>query len=82
MSRFARMRCPDQDAEKAADLMAEKGKAKSIASQRVPNMTATSADVGGTVDSHMSPVTAPKTNVAIGLAGSVMKATIATARIK
>ena len=34
-----------------------------MASQRVPNITATSAEVGGTVDSHSRPVTAPKTSV-------------------
>ena len=49
-----------------------------MVSQRVPNMTATSAEVGGTVDSHSRPITAPKISVATGLAGSVMKTTIAS----
>ena len=31
----------------------------SIASQRVPNITATRPEVGGTDDSHSRPVTAP-----------------------
>jgi hypothetical protein len=53
-----------------------------MASQRVPNMRATSPDVGGTVESHRSPVTAPNVMAAAGLAGKVMKATTASARQK
>src|SRR5262249_57774262 len=42
----------------------KKAKPKSIASQPVPNIIATQADVGGTVDNHMRPATAPKAKVA------------------
>jgi hypothetical protein len=45
-------------------------------------MMATRPDVGGTVDSHRSPVTAPNINAEAGLAGNVMNATTASARPK
>ena len=48
----------------------------------MPNITATRPEVGGTVESQSSPVTAPKISVAAGVAGSMMKTTIASARAK
>ena len=46
----------EPDAEETADLMADKGKADtSVANQRVPNISATSAEVGGTVESQVKP---------------------------
>ena len=53
-----------------------------MASQRVPNMTATSPEVGGMVDSQSSPVTAPKISVATVLGGNKMNTAIAMAREK
>src|SRR5262245_11556779 len=57
-------------------------KPNSIASHLVPNISATRPEVGGIVDSHRSPVTAPKTIAAAGLAGNVINATTASARPK
>ena len=53
-----------------------------MVSQRVPNMIATSAEVGGMVDSQSRPMTAPKISVAAGLGGSRMKTRIASERLK
>jgi hypothetical protein len=53
-----------------------------MVSQRVPNISATRPEVGGTVDSHNSPVTAPKISVETVVAGSTMKATMESARAK
>ena len=46
----------EPDAEEAADLVAEEREARSVASQRVPNMTAMMPLVGGTVESHIRPI--------------------------
>ena len=54
----------------------------SVANQRVPNIIATSADVGGTVDSQVSPVTTPKAIAENVVIGNEMKATIDSARVK
>ena len=72
----------EPDAEEAADLMADEGEAISVANQRVPNISATSAEVGGTVESQVRPVTAPKTIAEKGVIGNEMKATIDSARRK
>jgi hypothetical protein len=50
----------------------KKAKPNSMASQRVPNISATSPDVGGTVDSQSRPSTAPKITVVTALGGSMM----------
>src|SRR6266700_2532257 len=57
-------------------------KPNSMASQRVPNISATSAEVGGTVESHSRPIAAPKASVAGVLGGSTTNATIASARVR
>ena len=46
----------------------------------MPNISITSEEVGGTVESQSSPVTAPKATAKPALAGKVMKATTASAR--
>ena len=51
-----------------------------MASQRVPNITTMSPDVGGTVDSQNKPSTAPKTRVTTVLGGSIMYRRMAIAR--
>ncbi len=38
--------------------------------------------VGGTVESHNSPITAPNTTAEVGVTGSVMNATTASERAK
>jgi hypothetical protein len=48
----------------------------------VPNIRATSPEVGGTVDSHIRTVTAPNAIAAGGLAGKVMNPTTVSARPK
>ena len=53
-----------------------------MVSQRLPNMIATSAEVGGMVDSQSRPMTAPKISVTAGLGGSRMKTRIASERLK
>ena len=53
-----------------------------MVSQRVPNISATSPEVGGTVESQSSPVTAPNTSVEAVLGGSMIRPTIADARPK
>src|ERR1700675_794210 len=52
----------------------------SVANQRVPNIKATSADVGGTVESQVRPVEAPKMIAENVVIGNEMKATIDIAR--
>ena len=61
---------PSQTPRKPPTWWLKKAKPNSIVSQRVPNITATRPDVGGTVESHSSPVTAPKISVVAGVAGS------------
>ena len=73
---------PNHTPRKPPTWWLKKAKPNSMASQRVPNITATSAEVGGTVDSQSSPVTAPNVSAESGLMGSVMNATIARARMK
>ena len=46
----------------------------------VPNISMTSEEVGGTVESQNRPMTMPKVIAVVGLGGSRMKAAIATAR--
>ena len=46
----------EPDAEERADLVQRKTKPNSIPTWRVPNMTATSPEVGGTVESHSRPM--------------------------
>ena len=53
-----------------------------MASQRVPNITATRPEVGGTVDSQVRPVTTPKARVVVVLGGRVMKIAIEIARTR
>ena len=60
--------------------MADEGKSNSVANQRVPNIRATSAEVGGTVDSQVRPVAAPNTIAEKVVIGNEMKATIDIAR--
>ena len=57
----------EQDAEEAADLVAEEGKADEHGQPAGPNITATSALVGGTVESHSKPMAAPKTSEVTGV---------------
>src|SRR3981081_3197270 len=54
----------------------------SVANQRVPNISATSAEVGGTVESQVRPVAAPNTIAENVVIGNEMKATIDSARAK
>src|SRR5262245_50648441 len=61
-----------QQAKKPHNLMPEEGKPNSLGAPPVPNKTENKADVGGTVDSHSRPMTAPKTRVATVLGGSRM----------
>jgi hypothetical protein len=53
-----------------------------MASQRVPNISATRPDVGGTVESHISPVITPKASAEAVVIGSVMNNAIESARVK
>src|SRR5215216_1234657 len=73
---------PSNTPKKPPTWWLKKAKPNSMASQRVPNISATSEEVGGTVESHRSPVTAPNTTAEAKLAGSVMKAIAASARAK
>src|SRR6266436_7079440 len=52
----------------------------SVENQRVPNIRATSADVGGTVESQVRPVAAPNTIAENVVIGNEMNATIDIAR--
>src|SRR5215472_9628686 len=60
----------------------KKAKPASVASQRVPNIKAMMPLVGGTVESHIKPIVAPKIRQLTGVTGNEMNATIATARMK
>ena len=51
-----------------------------MANQRVPNISATSAEVGGTVESQVRPVAAPNTMAENVVTGNEMKTTIDNAR--
>src|SRR5215213_10186212 len=73
---------PSQTPRKPPTWWLKKAKPNSMVSQRVPNISATSPEVGGTVDSHNSPVTAPKIKVVVVVAGNTMKASIESARAK
>ena len=46
-----------------------------MVSQRLPNMIATSAEVGGMVDSQSRPMIAPKISVMAGLGGVLFERT-------
>jgi hypothetical protein len=48
----------------------------------VPNISATSAEVGGTLESQVSPEIAPNRMAVVGVIGKEMKATVASARMK
>src|SRR5262249_44270778 len=52
-------RPPSHTPRKPPTWWLKNGKPNNVVSHRVPNISATSAEVGGTVDSHSSPVTAP-----------------------
>ena len=73
---------PSQTPRKPPTWWLKNAKPASIVSQRVPNISATSALVGGTVDSHSNPITAPKITALAGLAGIAMKIAIAIERRK
>lgn len=60
----------------------KKAMPSSMVNQRDPNIIPTSADVGGTVESHSRPITAPNTSVTDGPGGGRMKARIASERLK
>ncbi len=51
---------PSQTPMKLPTWWLKKAKPNSIASQRVPNISAIRPEVGGTVESQVSPVTTPK----------------------
>ena len=57
-------------------------KPNSVAMKRVPNISATSAEVSGTVESHSTPIAAPNRSALAGDIGASTKAVIATARRK
>ncbi len=52
---------PSQTPKKPPTWWLKNAAPTSIVSQRVPNMSATSDEVGGTVESQRMPITAPKT---------------------
>ncbi len=52
---------------------------KSVPRYLVPNITATSPEVSGTVESHRTPIAAAKTSTTAGVGGSVMKTAMTTA---
>src|SRR6202045_2869151 len=60
----------------------KKAKPYSVASQRVPNISATRLEVGGTVDSQVRPVTMPNAIAEKVVIGNEMNATIDSARTK
>ena len=55
---------------------------ESIASQRVPNITTIMPLVGGTVESHIKPMTAPNMIQVNAVIGNMMKAKIAAAEVE
>src|SRR6202140_5998170 len=59
-----------------------KAKPYSVANQRVPNIMATSAEVGGTVDSQVRPVMAPNMIAEKVVIGNEMKGRIDSPRVK
>src|SRR5512134_508401 len=69
-------RPPSHTPRKPPTWWLKKAKPASMVSQRVPNISATSPEVGGTVDSHNKPVTAPKISVEVVVAGNKIKATM------
>src|SRR5665213_1674091 len=58
----------------------KKAKPNKVAIQRVPNINATSADVGGTVESHSRPMAPPKTMAEVAVTGSEMNTITASER--
>src|SRR5262245_20909928 len=58
----------------------KKAKPNSVAIHRVPNISATRPDVGGTVESQSRPMDAPKTIAETDVTGSVMKTATASER--
>src|SRR5262249_52453720 len=79
---YSNAKLPSSTPRKPPTWWLKNAKPNSMASQRVPNITATRPEVGGTVESQRKPVTAPNTSAEPVLAGSVTKATIASARPK
>jgi len=53
-----------------------------MANQRVPNISTTSPEVGGTVDSQLSPIATPNNSAEVVLSGTQMNTAIAAARVK
>ena len=72
----------EPDTEERADLMRQETTPPSMPRWRVPNMTATSELVGGTVDSHSRPITMAKTTALVGVCGKSRKAVTATERAR
>src|SRR5674476_588057 len=71
---------PSQTPRKPPTWWLKKAKPNSVAIQRVPNISATSAEVGGTVDSQSSPITAPNTMAETGVTGRLMNTITAIER--
>ncbi len=73
---------PSQTPRKPPTWWLKKAKPASVASQRVPNISAMMPLVGGTVESHIRPMAAPNAMQVTGVTGNEMKAKIAAARTK
>src|SRR5215467_12441324 len=75
-------RPPSHTPRKPPTWWLKKARPASIVSHRVPNITATRPLVGGTVESHRIPITAPNISAEPEPVGRVMKASTASERAK
>src|SRR5580692_3420521 len=73
---------PSQTPRKPPTWWLKKAKPARVASHLVPNISAMMPLVGGTVESHIKPMVAPKTRHVTGVTGNEMNARIAAARVK